>query len=177
MIAYHLDRKKTLVSNCILDLTPTNNNNSNDIYGLDNVSYFGLSRYNFLSMNEVFDYEFVNSCAIDFFVETVRYTSFPDKPSRFKSIFAVKKPEDFLLWNEYLPLNSDSVIWEIEYTHNSCFYCDARHLIGGIIFDPLQTMNAYHNYWSGIFTNNPLPELLIELPVTVKKQFDISKLI
>ena len=79
------------------------------------------------------------------------------------------------------------MVWEIEFDHNKFHYADASFLkelpVDLNPSDPnffninLEVYQAKMNYWNGVFSDNPLPELVIELPVKVKRQIDINDII
>ncbi|MDD3186574.1 MAG: DUF2441 domain-containing protein [Anaerostipes sp.] len=185
MIAYHLDRTRKMTPNSVLELITTTSN-SNDqttnLYGFDKVSLWGMSCYNFLEnlyspTNTIPDFSSANSFQIDLQAEIIRQNFFPEKPSRFKSIFAVEKLKEFLLWSDYLEVNNQSHIYEIEFKESQCCKLDAYFLKGGISSHNIQDKEALIKYWSGKMSDNPLPELVIQLPVRVKRLLSPSEFI
>lgn len=186
MIAYHIDRSETLSSNITLPLIKLNYDALNPAfksYSFDEVSMFGMRVYKALqelssplsqcSMN----YEFINSIQIDLQAEIVRDMYFPHMPSRFKCIFGVKTISDFLLWKKYLPINKNTCIYEVETLSDKYVLLDASFLKGGIMADPNSIFTSLMKYWSGMISNNPLPELLIPLPAKILRKLDASEFI
>lgn len=182
MIAYHLDRSNSLQEGMCLSLiephVPIDASTVN-CYGVDKVSSWGnqcchLLQPNFVSGGVTLDT--LHSLQIELFAETIRKKFFPEKPSRFKSIFAVKHLSDFKLWEQYLPINQNSSIFEIEYDPLKCIELDARHLRGGVDCDPIIMSQYSTSYWSGNFSSSPLPELLIPLPVIVGRRVSETEL-
>lgn len=184
MIAYHLDRSGKLEEGAVLNLLETNANPEDSTfknYGLHKVSHWGMLCYNYLKNihsdpSSIYDFDSVNSFSIDLQAESIRNSCFPNKPSRFQSIFAVENLHDFKLWESYLPINKHSHIFEIEFEDSLYCKVDANFLRGGIVPSStdsfsyiLQITDCLQKYWSGQMSENPLPELLIPLPVTIKR--------
>ena len=80
-------------------------------------------------------------------------------------------------WSKYFNLDNHSRIFEIEFDHSSYCEVDANFLKGGIDCDPLRNRTSLYNYWSGKMSPSPLPELIIELPVFIKRQLSPSEFI
>lgn len=181
MIAYHLDRSGALKEGDLLTLFQTDANRSNPatrLYGFDHVSRWGLFCYECLKNPfEHNNLEILNSLQIDLNAENIRQKFFPQLPSRFKSIFAVKDLQDFNLWSRYLHLNEHSQIFEIEYDISKSVELDANFLRGGIGYFDIPSIETIQNYWSGQMSDFPLPELLVPLPVTVGKLVSRGKII
>ncbi len=171
MIAYHLDRDHVLHENSFLTLQKTNaftNCDSIQLYGLNSVSHWGLAVYNYLnSQGQNYDLSTVINIQIELNAEIIRQNFFPKRPSRFKSLFAVKHLEDFRLWEKLLPINPNSAIYEVSYNPTHCAELDASFLKGNIGSDPLQQAKDLIKYWEGTRSSNPLIELVIPLPVKI----------
>jgi hypothetical protein len=191
MIAYHLDRSEQLQSDSTLNLIPTNANTSDttiSLYGLDKVSHWGKLCYDYFQhlisdIDVEKSFASSNSFSIDLQAESIRKQFFQNKPSRFKSIFAVKELNDFKLWERYFQINENSHIFEIEFDDSAYCEADASFLRGGIIQSSnpnqcaLQIMDTLKKYWSGQMSENPLPELIVSLPVYIKRQLSPDEFI
>lgn len=181
MIAYHLDCDGVLKENSTLSLLATDANpNLPEIklYGFLSVSNWGQRCYEALvSPTTLADYHSINSLQIDLQAEVIRKIYFPDKPSRFKSIFAVKELSDLKLWANILPINQSSAIFEIEYDPSVSTELDANFLMGGIDANPVELLSTLCKYWSGEMSDSPLPELLIPLPAIIRKRLSPGELI
>lgn len=179
MIAYRFDRSGSLKENSTLNLIPTGASIEDptiSLYGFDFVSAWGNSCYKSLTTPpSVASFGSFNSLSIDLQAEAVRKALFPNKPSRFKSIFAVKQLSDFSAWKDILHINSESSIFEIECT--SAVELDAYFLRGGISSDPFVSDDLLIKYWSGEKSSSPLPELLIPLPVIVNRRLTANELV
>ena len=136
MIAYHLDRDQTLRENTLLIPQKTNvvtNYDSIQLYGLSSVSHWGYAVCDYLNtQGQNYDFSTAINIQIELNAEIIRQNFFPKRPSRFKSLFAVKHLEDFRLWEKFLPINLDSVIYEVEYNPAQCAELDASFLKGSI---------------------------------------------
>lgn len=186
MIAYHIDRAETLSINTTLSLLKLNCdtlNSSFKLYGFDEVSMFGMRVYkalqelsNPLSHSSI-DFDFMNSIQIDLQAESIRSIHYPHMPSRFKCIFGLNKLSDLLLWKQYFKITKSTCIYEIEIPSNNCVLLDASFLKGGTTSDPDLICVSLMKYWSGMISNNPLPELLIPLPVKILRKLDASEFI
>lgn len=172
MIAYHIDHSQKLKENSELTLFDTCADTLDPtirLYGFNNVSHWGKSCYEYLSSSFSNDFNTINSFQIELLAESVRKSYYPDKPSRFKSLFAVARLSDLKLWKEYFPIDSGTHIYEIEYDPSKCVELDARFLKGGVDCDPYTQTDSLKKYWSGQTSDSPLPELLISLPVIVRR--------
>jgi len=120
--------------------------------------------------------QYFSDSILEFTLEFIRRSLFPDKPSRFTSFFALERLEDIECWKELT--NSYYKIYTVEY-ESACKF-DANYLISGCCFSwlypqqfcqgfsPLINLSNVYNYWSQNFTENPKPELLLQLPVKIK---------
>lgn len=181
MIAYHLDRCNSLKENSYLSLEPTGIPSTDSlaaIFGFDFVSNWGRQMYElYTSSPDPSNFQSYISLQIDMQAENVRKSHFPDSPSRFKSIFAVPKLSDFSLWRDSLQIDENASIFEIEYDPQTVVQLDATFLIGSIGSDPFHQWESLFRYWSGEMSSNPLPELLIPLPVFTRKCLRVNELI
>lgn len=139
---------------------------------------FGDIYRNFWDVNTIsHQVERFNSQLIDFTFELIRQAKFPDMPSRFTSLFAVKKISDFALWPELVRGRSaDFQIFEIDVPESTPRF-DVSFLRGGVIFNSNKSNNYYMGfsptgsydlackYWSGEISDHPRFEYLIPLPI------------
>ena len=119
---------------------------------------------------------------IELILEYVRSIVFPNKPSRFCCLFAVKEKESLNQWVEYW--KGDFNVVEIE--ADEFYELDASWFSKPSITEHLLTatmsnLNSIHlqsvaptieeavRYWYGIRSNVPLMEVLIPLPCRVLK--------
>lgn len=181
MIAYHLDCQGVLKEGSTLSLITTDadpNCPTMKLYDFFSVSNWGKRCYEYLVRSmPITDYSSTNSVQIDLQVEICRQNYFPDKPSRFKSIFAVKQLSDLKLWSNILSINPSSAVFEIEYDPASSAELDASFLLGGIDADPIKYLTMQYKYWSGEMSDSPLPEILIPLPTIVRRRLGPDELI
>ena len=179
MIVYRLDRRNQHHEGQLIDFIQ--NPYPNHHLGLDFLSEHGLTYIKAMMATHYNNYGELISPIIENNFEVHRRNNFPDKPSRYQSVFAVKQLTDFHLWKEHFSIDRNSRIFEIDICDKLFFEADARHLINdstaSSIADDLRAYFAKINYWSGRFTDNPLPEIVIKLPVTIGKQVDLSELI
>lgn len=175
MIAYHLDRLGNLEVGQTLQLRkPDFHNNqvfkqSIELYGLDHVSRWGMQFSEWMKYpNAISNQEQLDIFNIESLAESVRHTTYPHAPSRFKSLFAVRKLSDFEFWEEHFKNNNKNYsIYEIEYNSDNAMEFDARFLDSVARVDFLTRFEMLSRYWTGEISASPLPELLIPLPVTV----------
>lgn len=138
--------------------------------------------YNYSSSNPcntndiVVSNQYLSNSILEFSLEFIRRSLFPNKPSRFTSLFALEKLEDLKYWSELT--NSPYKIYIVEC--ESAYKFDANYLLGGCCFtwlspqqfcqgfSPLLNLSNAYNYWSQSFTDNVKPELLLQFPITVK---------
>jgi hypothetical protein len=106
---------------------------------------------------------------IELIWEYVRRACFPERPSRFTSVFACRTPEDARCWRADFGQRDDP-IWHVQSTEG--FVADMALLAqGGSI---LQVSNRAHLYWRG----DTHPEIetfweyLLRPPATVVKRVD-----
>jgi hypothetical protein len=127
----------------------------------------------FCSQKEVSDMKI-----IELIFELVRRAHFPNKPSRFTSLFAVKEKSDFRQWPE---LNNKlrfpkSHILKIHVAEDIQRF-DSNLLRGGLSFGsehgkcyagylPIAMFNYAYKYWSGLSSDLPRFEYLIPLPIS-----------
>lgn len=176
MIAYHFDRLGTLTGGQVLSLDQTAHNQFGGL-----LSQHGNSYTTALLCSDPSCPDFSNAI-IENNIEALRRQDFPHHPSRYQSTFALQKPEDLHKWSEYLHITNDSILWEIEFNHDDYFLADARHLLGmpvirlnGDYSDAMSVVNHYREYWNGDITSYPLPELVVKLPIKIKRRIAIPQ--
>lgn len=130
-----------------------------------------LSNYEMASSN-------INEPITEIIFELVRQLHFSDSPSRLSSLYASKSISQAKqwqqLWIENLGNQKEQIgqsLWEIEFKTRIIRPYDAQLLYIGPNndFSYLVSLENAHMYWKHIFTQNPLPELLIPYPVTVTR--------
>ncbi len=108
--------------------------------------------------------------------ELVRKIFFPSMPSRYTSLFALKKLDEINQWPELT--NNRYRIFEIA-TIDEFPVFDASFLGGGLCFNfqnmyqgfsPSINFKHAFSYWSEEVSVNPKLEVLLPLPITVGKQ-------
>lgn len=169
---YSLDRLGTLSEDLEIRLTRYNDINPAELQQhVDLLFPDGLSRQEeqyFLKNNSSPRF---SAPAIEMLFEYVRRACFPDRPSRFQSMFA------FEFLNEAIEIkarygNDQGTIWQIE--SNEYFKAD----MGLLIFGNTILVHSYlaHNYWKGKAGQNPIWEVLIINPIRVIKRAAIGAL-
>ncbi len=99
--------------------------------------------------------------------EYERKLNYPEKPSRFQSIFATKSIEDLKLWiPTFQGRNIPFFIWKIDTLDSKVIELDSNFLAGGDVlglqtFAPALTAYVAKEYWNGSMTGDPRKELLI----------------
>lgn len=175
MIAYHLDRCGTLsAGQRICGFSSPN------CFGLPELSQWGISEKNLFSGSpQVLSTSLIASHNLEVRAESFRKLNYPDAPSRLSSFYAVPKLEHFKFWKRIFCISPPARIFEVYYDR-PCNAYDANHLrLSAIdlslvpasendyIQAVIKTERSLHHYWSHDFTDDPLPELLLTLPVTI----------
>lgn len=196
MLLYHIDRAGTLRPGNSIDLVPIDQlpetlKGSELFARLD----LGLSRHAITYLNPICTpqpYTIVNGqahCSMDtlwhqlsfadhrileYTFELVRRAHFPQYPSRFQCLFALRSIDDFKSWPELS--QERATIYEIEAPDTThCF--DAAWLKGGlnrgisqrnyhISYAPTLCFDMAYKYWSKIPSDSPRWEYLIPLPIS-----------
>ena len=122
-----------------------------------------------------------NTYNLEIRAESLRREVFKSFPSRLGSFYCVQTIADLFPWAEYFPLSADSRICEIEY-EGPILEFDARFLRGNALGFPsaepgskewteqLMIVNeSLLNYWTRQRSASPLPEILVSLPVTIRR--------
>ena len=122
-----------------------------------------------------------NSLILEFAVELVRKSYFPQYPSRYESLFSVGNLDDFRLWPELCRPEdlAKSRIIKIDAPDDThCF--DAAWLRGGLIhnidgnryyisYAPAYCFDLAFKYWSKESSEKPRWEYLIPLPIDASR--------
>lgn len=124
-----------------------------------------------------------NRAIQEYTFELVRQLKYPQMPSRLASLYALESLDE--LYNYWDVLHrGDYTIYEIEY--EQAVKLDASLLLPGYIFNdvpeeskdqvlahtfsPGLNWKSANAYWSGSFTEQPKPELLIPFPVKILRE-------
>ena len=110
--------------------------------------------------------------------ELVRKAFFPHNPSRFQSVFAVEKMDDFMQWED-TGIGKDCAVYEIE--TNDLYRFDSTWLRGGLSLGPVErpsylgfspsiNLDLALNYWKGNSSPSPRWEYIIPLPAVVGRR-------
>jgi hypothetical protein len=172
--AFHVDRSGQLQPGLALGLTkpaPVDGQGQLDLQTMRHIDAAfpnGLSRFGFdyligrlfLTGTEETSQE------TDLIFELVRRFSFPDRPSRYASIFGSSTLEEALRFRADFG-EGVGTIWEIE-ADSDPFRADHEHLeLSGT---PVDVWMRAESYWRGDGTSTPAWELLFNPPVTVVGQ-------
>ena len=121
----------------------------------------------------------VEEAITEIIFEYIRKIHFPEKSSRFSSVYASESIETAQIWKKLWEKNFKDQegqvaqsLWEIEFETPAMIF-DASFLDSfgdNRIFSPLLLIHNAHMYWYGAKSNHPLPELLIPYPVTVVRK-------
>lgn len=174
MIAYHVDRLGSLqVGQTISGF------NDDNIFNLSAISHWGRAIID-SPKSSFFDASDINTYNIEIHAEAIRKRFFPEMISRFSAFFAVPSLDILSSWKSVLNYSDKSTIYEISFSNRS-HLLDGRFLNQNFsqmhstenpleFFDEiLEAENELYNYWSGVFSADSLPELLIEFPVTIER--------
>lgn len=191
MLVYHIDCHNVLEPNQEISLTKFEDcppiPNAAKLSTLD--LQYGLSQWGkrMLFGHDIRQYDQTKDTqTIELVFELIRQKYFPEKFSRFQSIFAVTNINDLKRWLLYFKDTSFKVVTlEVCPSHVQTF--DAIYLKDGgyHVKDPhtnnkvtrhsnLLMLERAFDYWSGKYSLHPQIESLIKLPVTVKEILPIS---
>lgn len=183
MIAYHIDRSRTLEAGKTIELIKPISGDPliDDSMGKqfpEGLSHFGMRYYarqgaSMFDENGQFNSKelpAINSYLIDNVFELERRIKFSGMPSRMQSIFATETLDGAKEWLKRLPRNGDVTIWEIEFNHANYARLDSNWLKGEVNNMSFLAMSYFANgYWTGSpYTEGSHYELLVQLPVLVK---------
>lgn len=140
----------------------------------DNVYMF---QPNFSLVDNILKSNTINSIYFaEYTFELVRRLYFSTELSRYTSLFALENLEELNLWSELK--SGEYRIFEIV-TNNTYSTFDANFLKGGLCvsknplyqgFSPSINFNQAFSYWSKEKSNNPKPEVLLPLPLTIGRR-------
>ena len=158
-IFYHLDGHKLLRRDLIIwfEALPPPEQGASEVYELarwfpEGVTRFGLSILKGLACEGHLKRETT--------LESVRREFYPDRPSRYTSVFACKSPEDIIRFHSQF--DYDGPIWKVDATEG--FKADVN-LFWQRFGDPI---DYSHAYWTQTDGDPPqLFEYLLKPPVTV----------
>lgn len=111
----------------------------------------------------------IASPALELTFEYVRRALYPDRPSRFQSMFAVDSLESAKSFMKKYP-NDNSSIWEVE--AETIFRANMNMLYAGDSI--LVTSYLANVYWAGESgpDNSPFWEYLLKCPVTIRERVE-----
>lgn len=172
-IFYTLDRAGTLVEGSRIDFNATHNPIADIKEHIENRFWDGVSRHgnnyyfnynaNLLNPNE--NYSFF----LEMLLEERRRASFPDKPSRLRSIFACETVREASWFRGSSKANLSTAIYEV-CTESECHRADMRLL--NVNCTPPELSHRLDLYWQGETKNlhpgyEPFWEVLIPLPAII----------
>jgi hypothetical protein len=160
---FHVDREWTkLRPGFNLILKPfRSGDRAEDVAYLNEVYPNGVSRFGATFLSGLVPPHLQVLVERELICEHIRSQSYPERPSRFASVFACENEADArsLMANFKSP---DAVIWEVE-CHLS-FACD-MHLLQVASLDEMP--DSAHRYWRGEVSKTPFMEHLLTPPVRV----------
>ena len=200
MFVYHLDRSKTLKAGQDIRLSPKSElppdladsefiaqfDGGISLHGMQYLDLSCTKHPYFVGQNGniLFDHFTISAQLniadmriLEYGVELVRRAHFPQYPSRYQSLFAVRETKDLQLWPELITQSDiqPSHIFQIE-THNKTDCFDANWLRGGLIhnisgdkyylaYAPTLCFDLAFKYWSKVASDLPRWEYLLPLPI------------
>lgn len=168
MIAYHVDRQEQLTLGQVIDFgfcggVHDNLNAYLRMIYPDGLSYHGTSYFS----DQFKSHERIVAGAIEMVFEYERRLHYPDRLSRFQSIFAARTLDGARQWANYFGITNPK-IWKIEYSHDFCEEYDASFLALLNTEPPyLRAASLAHSYWRFQESESPLKELLVKCPAQV----------
>lgn len=182
---YHIDRYGELKAGDIIRLNTD----------LPKTPYFlqfpdGLSSHGLLYSSDFMhhlEFDDLSTFNLEFVYELIRSKNFPDKLSRFQSLFAFESLDAIPNWLFLVSQNEmgTAQIVKLSVDHENYLKLDANLLGAGIALHPmdndipeesygkifLHSASRYYDsafkYWSGMCTANPRYEILIKPPISV----------
>ena len=148
MIVYHIDRASSLRAGMTFSC-----------------NQYGLTRHGekYWKAISATDISAVNDALIEHIFEEIRLQFYPDRPSRFASVFACADLNQLNLWGSHLKIPQDCPVWEIETP--TLFLADSALLrcLAGIhgqqVFDFSLARAFAHEYWQGATVAHPTASL------------------
>lgn len=160
MIAYHIDREHQLKQGQTIELYHSTNSPS----FLEKMMFSGGLTYHGLHyLNE--DIQNVGGNRPSYYImeyelELIRKCYFPNLPSRFQSLFAIKSLDDIKQWRDIFDISAP--IWTIKFKESQYIMRDSSLLHPGLVkqesndyFFLKDAFLYYYNYWKGCTTRNP----------------------
>lgn len=178
MIAYHIDRDNKLQEG----QTITHVKNIQSSFMEDKMFPDGISFHGVHYLDEKHQNTGGNRPSyyiMEYELELIRKSYFPNLPSRFQSLFAVENLEEIKKWDGIFSANC--TIWEIEFDDSNYAKFDSNLLIpalnvnaDNVSFSPNTSFYYGYHYWNGSVTENPRIELLIKSPIKVIKRVQLE---
>jgi len=169
MIVYHLDRFKLLQEGQVIEYlrTPIHPEDLNQMV-YDKYPK-GLSHHGDLYYAREIEQQFISDSILENILEYERLLYYPNRPSRFQSIFTSPSLEQLRQWTETSTFKDrDYNICELEFRHQDFALLDSSWLKFNLNKPSfLTTSYRAKKYWSGQESDNPKYELLVQLPVNV----------
>lgn len=179
---YHYDRRNSLNAQVSLieAKSPINKYIEADML-IKSIFSNGINRMALTYLNEcAFDDNNPNNQSTfiaEYIFETVRRLEYPDLPSRFTSIYAAKNLEELKYWIDVLQRNytydsndanikiveTEKFVYVDSCWRDFCIYSDFHKLN----LNPFLFHYYARQYWSGEMSEEPKPEVLCGLPVTI----------
>lgn len=170
MRAFHIDRLGHLEAGMTLALQNIEKIIGGQVGGLLAARHpSGLSQHGITYMASKQQEVTRGNTQIESMLEYERILHFSGLPSRFESLFACDTEENLRLWLQKLKGPTKPMIWEIDIEHKNFLLLDTS-LINFNNQPLIHATLMSHQYWSGHFSASPLPELLVQLPVTIVRQ-------
>lgn len=171
MIVYHIDRLKSLKEGQTIEfLHPPIEPEVLRNLAIDRYPE-GLSHHGDFYFGRMISKDFVSDSILENILEYERLLYFPERPSRFQSIFATNSIDQMNYWIQSNSFREwDFNICELEINHSNYALLDSSWY-GFDVKAPsfLTTSYKAKNYWKGEITDNPKYELVVKLPVVVRK--------
>lgn len=177
MIAYHVDRENNLQKDQIITLYKNDSDNSffTNFMFPDGLSYHGLHYTNETLQN--IGGNQASFYILEYELELIRRSYFPNLPSRYQSFFAIKTVDEISKWNDIF--DTSYVIWKIEFEEANYIIRDSNMLYSALkIENNISTFSAQnsflfgYNYWKGHITSNPRFEMLIKPPIKIIEKME-----
>lgn len=188
MKAYHIDRIHSLKigeTYNLIDIKDSNefSNSTKSSYpeGLSLHGYYYLLQRNVNFLKQESDgTPFFNSLMIDYLYEYERIIHFPEKISRFQSLFVIKDNDEVNKWLQLFEDNREEYephprLLEIEFDSEFLQIHDEKLLnikLDDFSIQEIQMLAS--KYWSGDRTDNPKLEWLIKPPFKVIRELPVK---
>lgn len=155
MIAYHVDRRRSLVENKTIQLFNVHINDPSVQKAVDLFFQEGLSAH-----GKLYAFQNCPNSSIEQIYELIRQKDFPDKISRFQSFYAFQNLSDAIHFSK-----GSFPIYTVSFSHKNYHIGDMNMLKG----ETFLTAYSYaRRYWSGELQENSIPEILIKPPLKIE---------